>query len=63
MEAVDRLNARFGTRAVTFAAMGAPSTLKRTREAEGAPAWEMRRQRMSPRYTTRLDELAVAVAR
>ena len=38
MEAVDRLNARFGTRAVTFAAMGAPQVLKRTREAEGAPA-------------------------
>ena len=59
METVDALNRRFGKRAVAFAAMGTPSALQKTRDgSEGAPKWEMRRQRMSPRYTTRWDEIA-----
>lgn len=57
MRALDSANQRFGKRAVVFGSMGAPETLRRTREASGAPGWEMRRQRMSPRYTTRWDEL------
>ena len=63
MEAVDALNGRFGRRAVAFAAMGTTATLRKTRDGSvGAPKWEMRRERMSPRYTTRLDEVAVAKA-
>ena len=63
MAAVDRLNGRFGERAVTFGSMGTPDVLRRTREVEGAPRWERRQQQMSPRYTTRLDELPLAHAR
>ena len=59
MEALDAANGKFGKRAVVVASQGCPSTLGRTRAASGAPAWEMRRERMSPRYTTRWDELAV----
>ena len=63
MEALDAANRRFGKRAVVVASQGCPSTLSRTRASSGAPAWEMRRERMSPRYTTRWDELAVASVR
>jgi DNA polymerase V len=46
---------------VVVASQGPPATLRRTRDGSAeAPAWEMRRERMSPRYTTRWDELAVA---
>ena len=58
MEALDAANRKFGTRAVVIASQGCPSTLSRTRAATGAPVWEMRRERMSPRYTTRWDEVA-----
>ncbi len=59
METVDALNRRFGKRAVAFASVGPPSALEKARDgSEGAPKWEMRRQRMSPRYTTRWDEIA-----
>ena len=63
MEALDAANRKYGKRAVVVASQGCPSTLSRTRASSGAPAWEMRRERMSPRYTTRWDELAVASAR
>ncbi|MGB3541646.1 Y-family DNA polymerase [Rubrivirga sp.] len=59
MEALDAANRKFGKRAVVVSSQGRPSTLRRTRDTSGAPAWEMRRERMSPRYTTRWDELAV----
>ena len=63
METVDAANRRFGKRAVAFAAMGAPATLRKTRDGTaGAPRWEMRRERMSPRYTTQWGELAVVRA-
>ncbi|MAQ92913.1 MAG: hypothetical protein CMM84_05220 [Rhodothermaceae bacterium] len=43
--------------------MGAPLTPMKTRDGSaGAPRWEMRRQRMSPRYTTRWGELVVVAA-
>lgn len=60
MDALDAANRRFGQRAVVVASQGCPSTLRRTRDGSAeAPGWEMRRERMSPRYTTRWDELAV----
>lgn len=63
MAAVDAANRRFGRRAVVFAAMGAPQTLARARDGtDAAPRWEMRRQHMTPRYTTHWNELATAVA-
>ena len=59
MEALDAANRRFGKRAVVVASQGCPSALSRTRDGSPeAPAWEMRRERMSPRYTTRWDEVA-----
>ena len=57
MAALDAANRRFGKRAVVVASQGCPSTLSRARASSGAPAWETRRERMSPRYTTRWDEL------
>ncbi|PAP75089.1 Y-family DNA polymerase [Rubrivirga marina] len=63
MDAVDACNRRFGKRAVAFATMGPPNALRKTRDGStGAPRWEMRRERMSPRYTTRWDEIAVVGA-
>ena len=63
MEALDALNGRFGKRAVVVASQGCPATLRKTRDGSPeAPGWEMRRERMSPRYTTRWDEVAVVRA-
>lgn len=63
MDALDACNQRFGKRAVAFAAMGPPLALRKARDgSEGAPRWEMRRQSMSPRYTTRWGELPIAIA-
>ncbi|OZC01489.1 hypothetical protein BSZ36_17060 [Rubricoccus marinus] len=62
MEALDAANRKYGKRAVVVASQGAPEALRRAREASGAPAWEMRRERMSPRYTTRWEEVAVVRA-
>ena len=60
MEALDAANRKFGKRAVVVASQGCPSTLRRTRDGSPeAPGWEMRRERMSPRYTTRWDELVL----
>ncbi len=62
MDALDACNRKFGRRAVAFAAMGPPSALQKTRDGSAeAPRWETRRERMSPRYTTRWDEIAVVV--
>ena len=49
--AVDALNARYGGGTVVNAAAGLPAA---------APAWRMKRGRLSPRATTRWDELLVA---
>ncbi|PAP76338.1 Y-family DNA polymerase [Rubrivirga marina] len=63
MDALDACNRKFGRRAVAFAAMGPPSALRKARDgSDGAPRWEMRRERMSPRYTTRWDEIAAVGA-
>lgn len=48
--AMDRINARYGRGTVKLAAEGA-------RPGVGALPWLTRRQRLSPRYTTRLAEL------
>ena len=59
MAALDAANQKYGGRSVGVASQGCPSALRRARDGStGAPAWEMRRERMSPRYTTRWSELA-----
>ena len=61
-EAVDRIQARFGRHAVAVAAQGRPVDLARIDDGgTGAPAWAMRRDHMSPRYTT--DWAALPIAR
>ncbi|WP_263820589.1 Y-family DNA polymerase [Salinibacter sp.] len=57
MEAVDRINQEHGKGAIGLAAAGLP-------EGKGhlGREWTMKRQRRSPRYTTRWDELPVAKA-
>ena len=58
MAAVDGLNRKHGRGAVVFGSMGTPRGLQRTRDGSAeAPRWEMRRERMTPRYTTRWDEI------
>ncbi len=52
MEAVDRINRRHGKETIGLAAAGLP----------GEREWTMKRQKRSPRYTTRWDELPVAQA-
>jgi len=52
MAAVDQINAEHGTEAIGLAAAG----LLEERQ------WTMKRQKRSPRYTTRWDELPVARA-
>jgi DNA polymerase V len=52
MGAVDALNQRFGRGAVSVA-----SAMRGKR-----PGYDSKRERMSPRYTTRLDEVPVARA-
>jgi DNA polymerase V len=63
LEAVDRINRRFGSRAVVFGAMWVPKQLAAVEDAKGEqPVWGMRRERMSPHYTTRWEELVEAQA-
>jgi DNA polymerase V len=50
MTTIDHINAQMGTGAIQYAVAGFK------------PRWQMRRSRMSPRYTTRWDELVVAWA-
>ena len=58
---VDALNRKHGKRAVVLGSMGAPKRLQKTRDGSAeAPRWEMRREMMTPRYTTRWDELLMA---
>ena len=63
MAALDAANRKYGKRSVVVASQGCPSSLRKARDGtEGAPAWEMRRERMSPCYTTRWDEIASVTA-
>jgi DNA polymerase V len=57
MEAVDRINREHGTRAVGLAAAGLPGG-----KGNLGREWTMKRQKRSPRYTTRWDELPLARA-
>lgn len=59
MEALDRIARRFGRGALVVAAQGTPDEL-RAIHAGTSPAWGMARQHLSPRYTTRWDELPTA---
>lgn len=53
MTAMDDINARFGKGAIRVASMGTPGK---------GQEWQMRRNRMTPQYTTRLSDLPVARA-
>lgn len=53
MTALDRLNRRYGRGTVTLGSSGA---------GEPARNWVMKQERRTPRYTTRIDEIAVAKA-
>ncbi|GAB5535237.1 MAG: Y-family DNA polymerase [Rubricoccaceae bacterium] len=52
--ALDQVNARFGRHALAVAAQGQPRQLE-----AGDAAWSMSRQHLSPRYTTRWEDLPV----
>lgn len=54
MEAMDRINERYGKATVHIASTG--------RTQEDAAGWRMRQERRTPRYTTRLDEVPIARA-
>jgi len=51
MQALDEINARYGRRTLQFAAEGI------------ARPWQMRRNRLSPSYTTKWDEIPAVLAR
>ena len=53
-EAMDRINGRFGRHALAVAAQGKPRQLE-----AGEALWSMSRQHLSPRYTTRWEDLPV----
>ena len=53
MPAIDEINRRYGRGTVMLASAGLEGNHR---------AWSMRQERMSPGYTTRWDELAVARA-
>lgn len=59
LEVVDRVNGRFGQRTVVFAAEGT----RRGHDTETGQAWAMRRERKSPAYTTRWEDLVTVYAR
>ena len=54
MEAMDRVNARFGKGTVHVASTGVPE--------QDESGWRMRQERRTPRYTTKLDEIPIARA-
>ncbi|WP_313606566.1 DUF4113 domain-containing protein [Comamonas jiangduensis] len=54
MEAMDRINERYGKSTVHIASTG--------RTQEDAAGWRMRQERRTPRYTTKLSEIPIARA-
>ncbi|KOC23945.1 DNA polymerase V subunit UmuC [Comamonas testosteroni] len=54
MEAMDRVNARFGKGAVHVASTGVPE--------QDESGWRMRQERRTPRYTTKIEEIPIARA-
>jgi DNA polymerase V len=59
MGVIDRINDRFGKRTVVHGAEGT----RRHHETETGQDWAMKRQRKSPAYTTRWDDLVTLYAR
>jgi DNA polymerase V len=59
MAAVDAINGRFGKRTIVHGSEGT----RRTHDTETGQAWAMRRERRSPAYTTRWDDLVTVYAR
>ena len=58
MAALDRINSRFGKHSVVTAAQGTPDSLRTIDAARAEKSgWGMRREHMSPRYTTQWSEL------
>ena len=54
MEAMDRVNARFGKGTVHVASTGVPE--------QDESGWRMRQERRTPRYTTKIDDIPIARA-
>ncbi|MGB3544791.1 Y-family DNA polymerase [Rubrivirga sp.] len=59
-EALDRINRQFGRHTVALASQGSPSARVEMDAGRGGPAWAMRREMMSPRYTVSWDDLPTA---
>jgi DNA polymerase V len=58
MRALDMINRRFGKYSLVLASMGTPDKLKRVDKGDKKGVeWGMRREKMSPRYTTKWDEV------
>ncbi len=57
MEAMDRITARFGAGAVVVAAQGTPDDVRAVLAGVPGAAWGMRREHLSPRYTTGWSDL------
>jgi DNA polymerase V len=54
MEAIDKVNKRFGKGTVHVACTGVPE--------QDASGWRMRQELRTPRYTTKLNEIPIARA-
>jgi DNA polymerase V len=58
MAVLDKMNKKFGKNSVALASMGTPDTARKTAAGKsGARDWAMKREHMSPRYTTVWSEL------
>ena len=62
MAAVDRVNREHGKGTVGLAAAGLPKSDPAGQDSSTQKDWAMKREKKSPRYTTRWDELPVAAA-
>ncbi len=60
MEAMDRITTRFGRGSVVVAGQGTPDDLRAILAGVPGAAWGMRREHLSPRYTTGWAELPTA---
>ncbi|MES2985825.1 MAG: Y-family DNA polymerase [Patescibacteria group bacterium] len=58
MDALDRINKKYGQHSLVLASQGTPDKLKRINSAKkNASGWGMKRNLMSPRFTTVWEEL------
>ena len=60
MEAIDGITRRFGAGAVAIAAQGTPDELRAVLAGVPGAAWGMKREHLSPRYTSRWAEIPPA---